>query len=159
MERLDGAGLQEVPEEARNLTSRAACCQSAIRRVESPLCCSHARQSLTSRHGVTPKRVNRVNPVTTRMPSNIRTTVPKTTVRGSRGESTCCAKRSKRKKTARSYAALRRAVLLPPQLAVHIISVRVAIVTETSKETAPATDATHRLPTRWTFRYDMMCTD
>jgi hypothetical protein len=51
MERLDGAGLQEVPEEARNLTSRAACCRSAIRRVESPLCCSHARQGLTSRHG------------------------------------------------------------------------------------------------------------
>ena len=65
MERLDGAGLQEVPEEARSLTSRAACCQSAIRRVESPLCCSHARQGLTSRHGFTPKRVNRVNPVTT----------------------------------------------------------------------------------------------
>jgi hypothetical protein len=51
MERLDGAGLQEVPKEARSLTSRAACCQSAIRRVESPLCCSHARQGLTSRHG------------------------------------------------------------------------------------------------------------
>ena len=116
MERLDGAGLQEVPEEARSLTSRAACCQSAIRRVESPLCCSHARQGLTSRHGVTPKRVNRVNPVTTRMPSNIRTTVPKTTVRGSRGESTCCAKRSKRKKTARSYAALRRAAYYPLDL-------------------------------------------
>src|SRR5208282_2127237 len=55
MERLDGAGLQEVPEEARSLTSRTACCQSAIRRVESPLCRSHARQGLTSRHGFTPK--------------------------------------------------------------------------------------------------------
>jgi hypothetical protein len=82
MERLDGAGLQEVPEEARSLTSRAACCQSAIRRVESPLCGSHARQGLTSKHGFTPKRVNRVNPATTRVPSNIRTAVPKTTVRG-----------------------------------------------------------------------------
>ncbi|SRR5216684_6186096 len=82
MERLDGAGLQEVPEEARSLTSRAAGCQSAIRRVESPLCFSHARQGLTSRHGFTPKRVNRVNAVTTRTPSNIRTAVPKTTVRG-----------------------------------------------------------------------------
>src|ERR1700683_2297017 len=51
MERLDGAGLQEVPEEARSLASRAACCQSAIRRIESPLCCSHARQGLTSKHG------------------------------------------------------------------------------------------------------------
>jgi hypothetical protein len=60
MERLDGAGLQEVPEEARSLTSRAAYCQSAIRGVESPLCCSHARQGLTSRHRFTPKRVNRV---------------------------------------------------------------------------------------------------
>jgi hypothetical protein len=38
-----------------------ACCQSAIRRVESPLCCSHARQGLTSTHGFTPKRVNRVS--------------------------------------------------------------------------------------------------
>ena len=82
MERLDGTGLQEVPEEAWSLTSRAACCQSAIRRVESPVCCSHARQGLTSSYGFTPKRVNRVNPVTTRMPSNIRTAVPKTTVRG-----------------------------------------------------------------------------
>lgn len=82
MERLDGAGLQEVPKEARSLTSRAACCQSAIRRVESPLCCSHARQGLTSRHAVTPKRVNRVTPVTTRTPSNIRTAVPKPNVRG-----------------------------------------------------------------------------
>src|SRR5208282_1676903 len=35
--------------------SRTACCQSAIRRVESPLCRSHARQGLTSRHGFTPK--------------------------------------------------------------------------------------------------------
>jgi hypothetical protein len=54
MDRLDGTGLQEVPKEARSLTSRAACCQSAIRRVESPLCRSHARQGLTSRHGSLP---------------------------------------------------------------------------------------------------------
>src|SRR5271170_995084 len=42
MERLDGAGSQEVPKEARSLTSRAACCQNTIRRVESPLCCSRS---------------------------------------------------------------------------------------------------------------------
>jgi hypothetical protein len=49
--------------------------------------------------------------------------------------------------------------LYTPSACVHTISVRVAIVIETSKETAPATDAMHRLPTRWTYRYDMMCTD
>lgn len=54
MERLDGAGLQEVPKEARSLTSRAACCQSAIRRVESPLRCSHASQGHFNRGRLRP---------------------------------------------------------------------------------------------------------